>query len=223
MRKMTPRRPTFQSIAPQLSSKTGSPQTPLSHKDYIVTSSRQNPKDTALTGNLKEQPPKPHSIPFERANQLEKQECGSENQYDPNLNEPNQPERQNPIHSSDYYDWFDCGSEDDDYEPLENGDSYVDIEDLVVEDHTSDEEYSTAKDKVRGCNNKFYDLAEQLPKEALEGRLCGKEKCTTSRLEKEVLTSTWPKCLSEYEESDDEIHCKTPTLLNVIIVVIELI
>ena len=40
-----------------------------------------------------------------------------------------------------------------------------------MEDDTSDEEYNTTKDKVRGCNSKLYDLAQQLQKEAVEGRL----------------------------------------------------
>ena len=133
-----------------MSPKTGGPQTPLSHKDDVATSSRQNPKDNAPIGNPKDQTPKPHSIPFERPNQLDKKACGSENQYDPNINVPNWPESQNPIHPLDYYDWFDCRSEDDDYEPLENGDSYADIEDLEVEDDTSDEECNTARDEVRG-------------------------------------------------------------------------
>ena len=108
---MTPRRLTFQSVVPQLSSKTSNPQTLLSHKDDAATSSKQNPKDTALIGNPNEQPPKPHSILFERQpNQPEKQACGSENQYDPTLNEPNHPESQNLIHPSNCYDWFDSRS-----------------------------------------------------------------------------------------------------------------
>ena len=36
---------------------------------------------------------------------------------------------------------------------------------------TSDEEYRTTRDKVRGCNTKLNDLAQQLQKEAVEGRL----------------------------------------------------
>ena len=38
-------------------------------------------------------------------------------------------------------------------------DSYADIKDLVVEYDTSDETYKTARDRVRGCNSKLYDLA----------------------------------------------------------------
>ena len=117
-----------------------------------------------------------------------------QNQSDPTLNEPNQPESQNPIHSSNYYDWFDCRSKDDDYEPSENGDSYADIEDLVVEDDTSDKEHTTTRDKVRGCN-KLYDLAQQLQKEVVEGRLGGKEKSTTSISKQEALASARPECI----------------------------
>ena len=29
----------------------------------------------------------------------------------------------------------------------------------MVEDDTSDEEYNTPRDRVRGCNSKLYDLA----------------------------------------------------------------
>ena len=87
---MTPRRPKFQSVAPQLSPKTSSPQTLLSHKDDTATSSKQNPKDTAQTGNPEEQPPKSHSIPFERQlNQPENQAYGFEDQSDPTLNKQN--------------------------------------------------------------------------------------------------------------------------------------
>ena len=65
---------------------------------------------------------------------------------------------------------------------MKNGDNYADIEDLVVvvEDDTSDEEYNTTRDIVRGCNRKLYYLAQQLQKEAIEGRLGGKEKGITS-------------------------------------------
>ena len=52
----------------------------------------------------------------------------------------------------------------------------------MVEDDTSDEEYNTTRDKVRGCNGKFYDLAQQLQIEVVKGRLGSKEKGTTSRL-----------------------------------------
>ena len=53
----------------------------------------------------------------------------------------------------------------------------------MVEDDTSDDEYNTIRDRVRGCDSKLYDLAQQLQKEVVEGRLGGKEKGTTSRLE----------------------------------------
>ena len=79
-------------------------------------------------------------------------------------------------------DWFDCRFENDDYpiyEPLDNGDNYADLEDFVVEDDTSDEEYKIARDRMRGCNRKLYDLAHQLHKEAVEGRLGAQEKCGT--------------------------------------------
>ena len=76
----------------------------------------------------------------------------------------------------------------------------------MVEDDASDEEYNTATDIVRGCNSKHYDLAQQFQKETVKGRLGGKEKGTTSRSEQEASKSVRPKCLSEYEESDDEIH-----------------
>ena len=117
---MTPRRPTPKSVAPQLSLEIGSPQTLLSHKD-ATTSSKQNPKDTTPIGNPKEWPLEPHSSLFksqliiqENQSCSENQACGFENQSDPTLNELNQPESQNPIHSSDYYDWFDCRFKDDD-------------------------------------------------------------------------------------------------------------
>ena len=34
----------------------------------------------------------------------------------------------------------------------------------MVEDDTSDEEYNTIRDRVRGCNSKLYDLSQQLQK-----------------------------------------------------------
>ena len=36
----------------------------------------------------------------------------------------------------------------------------TDLEDLVVEDDTSDEEYNTSRDRVRECNRKLYDLSQ---------------------------------------------------------------
>ena len=76
----------------------------------------------------------------------------------------------------------------------------------MVEDDTGNEEYNMARDKVRGCNNKLYDLSQQLWKEAVEGRLGGKEKGTTSRSKQEASTSARPECVREYEESGDQIR-----------------
>ena len=76
----------------------------------------------------------------------------------------------------------------------------------MVENNTSDEEYNTTRDKVRGCNSKLYDLAQQLQKEAIEGRLGGKEKGTTYISDQETSTSARLERVSEYEESDNEIH-----------------
>ena len=51
-----------------------------------------------------------------------------------------------------------------------------------------------------------YDLAQQLQKEVVEGRLGGKGKATTSISKQEASTSVRPESVSEYKESDDEIH-----------------
>ena len=67
----------------------------------------------------------------------------------------------------------------------ENVDNNVDLKDLVVEydaifsnlekevdeADTSDVEYMIARDRVRECNNKLNELAQQLQREAVEGRL----------------------------------------------------
>ena len=67
----------------------------------------------------------------------------------------------------------------------ENVDNNVDLKDLVVEDdaifsnlekevdeaNTRDEEYMTARDRVRECNSKLNEFAQQLQRKAVEGRL----------------------------------------------------
>ena len=45
----------------------------------------------------------------------------------------------------------------------------------MVENDTRDEEYKIRKDRVRGCNRKLYDLAQQLQKEIAKGRLGAKK------------------------------------------------
>ena len=53
----------------------------------------------------------------------------------------------------------------------------------VDEADTSDEEYKTARDRVKGCNTKLNELAQQLQKEVTKGKLGPHNKPSTSRFE----------------------------------------
>ncbi|CAH9146031.1 unnamed protein product [Cuscuta epithymum] len=73
-------------------------------------------------------------------------------------------------------------------------------EDLSVNDsEVSDDEYKIAKSRVKECKNKFLELAKQLQKEAVEGKLQGQKKPPADMdCEKDGF-------LSEYEDSDEDI------------------
>ena len=45
---------------------------------------------------------------------------------------------------------------------VEDNAVFLDLEKEVDEADTSDEEYRTTRDRVRGCNNKLTELAQQL-------------------------------------------------------------
>ena len=47
---------------------------------------------------------------------------------------------------------------------------FLDLEKVVDDADTSDEEYRTTRDRVRGCNNKLNELAQWLQIECLEKR-----------------------------------------------------
>ncbi|CAH9106999.1 unnamed protein product [Cuscuta epithymum] len=63
------------------------------------------------------------------------------------------------------------------------------------EAEVSDDEYRTAKNRVKECNNKLFEIAKQLQKEAEEGILEG-QRTNVNNLE---------SCLSEYEDTEEEI------------------
>ena len=50
------------------------------------------------------------------------------------------------------------------------------------------------------------ELAQQLQRETVEGRLGAQKKKGTYRSEQEWSPSSWAQCVSDYEDSDDEIH-----------------
>ena len=62
---------------------------------------------------------------------------------------------------------------------------FPDLEKEVNEGDTSDEDYRTTRDRVRGCNKKLNELAQQLQREVVEGRLGAHKKGGTSRSEQE--------------------------------------
>ncbi|KAL2892664.1 Gag-Pol polyprotein [Bienertia sinuspersici] len=68
---------------------------------------------------------------------------------------------------------------------------------------TSDEEFFTARERVRGCNAKLPEIASQLQKDANEGRL-------GSQVRGEALNAARSEqlegCVSDYEQSDEEVH-----------------
>ena len=47
---------------------------------------------------------------------------------------------------------------------------FLDLEKVVDDADTSDEEYKTTRDRVRGCNNKLNELAQRLQIECSKKR-----------------------------------------------------
>ncbi|XP_056690438.1 uncharacterized protein [Spinacia oleracea] len=130
------------------------------------------------------------------------------------------PRPESPLKFTDLY--SDISDEDDDVDPdfeLElassDGDGdYVDKLEKELEDEEiladqklsdtdeSDEEYIASRAKTRSCNNKLVELAEQLQREAAEGKLGGvQSEATTGEG-----TSAAGGYVSEYEDSEDDIH-----------------
>lgn len=106
-------------------------------------------------------------------------------------------------------------------ESKENIDTDGDVVDLMVKDdsifwdldkkvdevdsYTSDKEYEIAKDKVRGCNSKLYNLAQLLQKEAVECILGEEKKASTFRFKYVRSTTSRHDYVSDYEDSNEEI------------------
>ncbi|KAL2937711.1 Collagen alpha-1(XXVII) chain A [Bienertia sinuspersici] len=77
-----------------------------------------------------------------------------------------------------------------------------DIADEVYESENSDDEVKVARDRVRVCNTKLVEIAQQLQLKAAEGRLVPQLQQTGEGSAQQQ----GEHCLSEYEDSQDDIH-----------------
>ncbi|KAL2922877.1 Palmitoyltransferase ZDHHC2 [Bienertia sinuspersici] len=68
---------------------------------------------------------------------------------------------------------------------------------------TSDEEFFTARERVKGCNAKLLEIASQLQKDANEGRLGSQVRGEASNAAR---SEQLEGCVSDYEQSDEEVH-----------------
>ncbi|KAL2943083.1 Antiviral helicase SKI2 [Bienertia sinuspersici] len=149
------------------------------------------------------------------------------NREDPRLDSPNPIDTLVGNHSHDGDD--DDDDSDTEYQPLsesseeETGgedDTLFDAEDDLDEEEraldtarkdefegdngdTSDEEFFTARERVRGCNAKLLEIASQLQRDANEGRLGSQVRGEASNAAR---SEQLEGCVSDYEQSDDEVH-----------------
>ncbi|XP_056690232.1 uncharacterized protein [Spinacia oleracea] len=90
---------------------------------------------------------------------------------------------------------------------VDNLELEVENEELLADEKQSDsdesdEEYVVARERIKSCNNKLFEVAQQLQREAAEGKLgYVPSKPTTGEG-----TSADGGYVSEYEDSEDDIH-----------------
>ncbi|KAL2903319.1 Gag-Pol polyprotein [Bienertia sinuspersici] len=103
-------------------------------------------------------------------------------------------------YASEQFEEFVC----DEFEGEEGDDVLEDLD--GPDSETSDEEYQSAREKARGFNKQLFKVAKQLEQEAAA---VGKVGNTTELRQVEEGPSNRDGPLSDYEESDEDIH--TPT------------
>lgn len=146
--------------------------------------------------------------------------------------EPNDPPYQ-PVWEDDQYYACDAGEYneeyddeyneeyddeyDDEYSDEDDDDVYRDVDDEIEAEiefeelenddaYTTDEEYKTAKERVKGAKKKLFDLVHQLSKEAESNKARDDKEGHVKGDKEGPIASEQGGYVSEYELSADEIH-----------------
>ncbi|XP_021725057.1 uncharacterized protein LOC110692358 [Chenopodium quinoa] len=124
---------------------------------------------------------------------------GSDTNYEPDLEENEGGTRE--VNESDAGE-YEYAIDGDEIANLEREADEFNDELLGYDSDTSDDELQIAKTRVKECNHKLHEIAQQLEKEAADGRLCAQNQSTNAPRSEETSRGN----LSDYEDSDDDIH-----------------
>ncbi|CAH9125871.1 unnamed protein product [Cuscuta epithymum] len=83
-------------------------------------------------------------------------------------------------------------------------------DEYLTGDDISDDEYRTAKERVKDCNSMLFELAQQLQKEAAEGKLGFQTEPPNCSAETNI-PNVEEGCFSDYEGSEEEINTPPDT------------